>query len=202
MAHRLQLFFVVAVSLLTSAALAHAQTMRFAAGVTPGSGQFLGAPSAFSGQASAGSYTFASSPMQEENGQQQNNGNQSQSPAGNQNPGMNGNPNQNQNQNQEQEKKEAPPEKPQYLTYTHKKKSIQEEAKSGKSSAVDFRSVPAGAEVRVDGYFLGKTPMATQIPLGKHLVSITKWGYRAWEHELNVTSGKSASINPTLHKDW
>jgi PEGA domain len=208
MAHRLRLLCVIAVSLLTSAALAQGQSTSFAGrglagGLAPGSEQSLGAVSAFSGQASAGAYTFASSPKQEDSSQQQNNGNQPQSPGGNPNQGLNGNQNQNQNQNKQgQGKEEAPPEKPHYLTYTPKKKSLQEEAKSGKARDVDFKSVPAGADITVDGYFLGKTPMTAKIPLGKHLVSITKWGYRSWEQELDVTSGKSPSVNPTLHKDW
>jgi PEGA domain len=212
MAHRLRLLCVIAVSLLTSFTLAQAQTTSFsrpgfAGGLAFGSNHSMGAVSAFPGQASAGAYTYASSPKQEDGGQQQGNGNQGQSQGGNQNQGMNRNQNPNQtpnpNQNKQGEgKEEAPPEKPHYLTYTPKKKSLQEEAKSGKALAVEFKSVPAGAEITVDGFFLGKTPMTTQIPLGKHLVSITKWGYQSWAQEMDVANGNSLSVNPTLHKDW
>lgn len=208
MAHRLRLLCVIAISLLTSVALARAQNaslgvVGLAHGLLSSSEPSWVAASAFSGQESGGSYTFASSPKQQSSSPQQNNGNQSQSQSGNQNQSMNGNQNQNQNKNQNgQGKEEAPPEKPHYLTYTPKKKSIQEEAKSGKALAVEFKSVPAGARVTVDGYFMGKTPMTAQIPLGKHLVSITKWGYQTWEQELDVSNGKAPSINPTLRKDW
>jgi PEGA domain len=208
MAHRLRLFCVISVSLLASAALAKGQSASFAgrgfAGdLVMGSGQSTSAVSAFPGQASGNQYTFARSPKQDNSSQQQTDGNQAQNQNGSQTQGSNGNQNQNQSQNnQGQGKEEAPPETPHYLTYTPKEKSLQEEAKSGKALAVDFKSAPSGAEIRVDGYFLGKTPMSSQIPLGKHLVSMTKWGYQSWEQELDVASGKSLSVNPTLNKDW
>ncbi len=118
---------------------------------------------------------------------------------------MAGSQNQNQNQNQKdqgQKKEEAPPEKPSYLTYTVKKKSLEEQAKTGKTLAVDFKSAPAGAAIMVDGYQVGQTPTTVQIPLGKHLVTITKWGYESWSQDLDVASGKNLSLNPSLHKDW
>lgn len=209
MRHQLRVICIVAVSLLTSVGLVYGQSVifsgrEFTRNMPPSFEQSLGAVSAFSGQANAGAYTFASAPkQQEESSQPQGSGNQAQSQAGNQNQGTNGNQNGNPNQNKQgQGNKATPPEKPHYLTYTPKKKSLQEEAKSGKARPVEFKSVPAGAQVTVDGYFLGKTPMTTQIPFGKHLVSISKWGYQSWEHEVNVTAGSSPSVNPTLHKDW
>ncbi len=244
MAHQLRVACIVAISLLTSVALAQGQSVSFsglgfAGSLGPGSYQLLGTVPALVGQSgrtapkssmnrqradSFGyhrypSYGYYASDLEfglpsyfaayfgggyanaygQNGGQQQGNGSQAQSQGGNQNQGMSGN----QNQSKKGEgKAEAPPEKPQYLTYTPKKKTLQEEAKSGKALEVDFKSVPAGAVVTVDGYFLGKTPMTERIPLGKHLVSITKWGYQSWEHELDVSKGKSLSVNPTLHKDW
>lgn len=210
MRHQLRVVGILAVSLLISTAMAKGQSrnvsaLKFAGGLSLSSVKALVAVSAFSGQASSGAYTFARSPQREQTNQQQGNGNQAQNQTGNQNQGTNGNQNQTQNKSQNksgQGNEEAAPEKPHYLTYSPKKKSLQEEAKSGKARSVEFRSVPAGARVTVDGYFLGKTPMTTQIPLGKHLVSIAKWGYQSWEHELNVTAGGSPSVNPALHKDW
>lgn len=210
MSHQLRLVCVIAISFLTSVALAQGQSATFAKqgfsrNLTVGFGQSFGAVSAFSGQASSGNYTFASSPQQADTSQQQSNGNEGQSQGGNQNLGMSGSQNQNPNQNQNnkaQGKEEAPPPKPQYLTYTVKKKSLKEQAKSGKTLAVDFKSAPAGAVITVDGYFVGHTPTTAQIPLGKHLLSITKWGYQSWEQELDVAKGKSLSVKPTLHKDW
>ena len=196
----------MAVSFLASAALGHGQStgyagLGFAGGPVPGSYQSLGMLPALSGQGSADAYAYAGGPYPQSEAPQGGNAapSQGQGQGGNQNP----NANQNQNQNKQgQAKEEAPPEKPHYLTYTPKKKSLQEQAKSGKTLAVDFKSVPAGAEISVDGYFVGHTPTTAQIPLGKHLVSITKWGYRSWEQELDVTGNTSLSVNPTMSKDW
>lgn len=212
MRHQLRVVGIFAISFFISAVLAQAQSWNvLRQALVPAGGfsseQPIGAASAFPGQASSSSYTFASSAKQDESNQQQGNGSQTQSQTGNQSQGMNGNQSQNpgqaRNQNKQgQAKQEAPPEKPQYLTYTPKKKSLQEEVKLGKARPVEFKSVPPGAEITVDGYFLGKTPMTTQIPLGKHLVSITKWGYQSWEQELDVTKGSSPSVDPKLQKDW
>lgn len=205
MSHRVWLMCVMAVSFLTLTTPVWGQSSSVANSPVPGSHQrFLDqAPEAYQSGGSASRYVYASAPKPQESSQQQGNESQGQSQNGNQDQGMAGNQNQNQNQKGQGQKKEtAPPEKPSYLTYTVKKKSLDEQAKTGKTLSVDFKSVPAGATIMVDGYFVGHTPVAKQIPVGKHLVSITKWGYQTWSQELDVASGKNLSVNPSLHKDW
>lgn len=209
MSHRPWLMCIMAVSFLTLTTLGWGQSGSVTNSPVPGSLQrFLdGASDAYQNGGSATRYVYASSPKPQESSQQQGNESQGQSQNGNQNQGMTGSQNQNQGQNQNQngqgkKKEEAPPEKPSYLTYTVKKKSLAEQAKTGKTLSVDFKSVPAGATIMVDGYFVGHTPTTTKIPLGKHLVTITKWGYQSWSQNLDVASGKNLSLNPTLHKDW
>lgn len=213
MSTRLQLVCAIAVSFLTSVAVAHGQGMGSAARGTANllrvAGQPAAAASAFPGQSSSTSYTFAPTPKPQENSQQQGNSSEGQSQTGNQNQGPSANQNSNQTQNQNQnnqgqakDKESAPPPKPSYLTYTVKKKSLEEQAKTGKALAVDFKSAPAGASITVDGYFVGNTPTTVQIPVGKHLVSITKWGYDSWSQELDVAAGKDLSINPKLKSNW
>lgn len=167
------------------------------------SGSVFWAPEYLASNESESAYTFAADPYPQANAPQ--NGNQSQDGS----QGMNGNQNPNQNQNQNrnqgkegQKKEQQPPQQPQYLTYTVKKKSLEEQAKTGKAEPVDFKSSPSDARVTVDGYFLGHTPLTVKIPYGKHLVSITKWGYQGFEQEINVTSKKSVNVNATLGKDW
>jgi hypothetical protein len=214
MSQRLQLVCVIAVSFLASVALAQGQgasaTARGTASLLPDAGQPLAAASAFPGQSSSTTYTFAPTPKAQDNSQQQGNSNQGQSQNGNQNQNQNQSSSANQNQNnqnqnnqaQAKDKEEAPPPKPSYLTYTVKKKSLEEQAKTGKTLAVDFKSVPAGATITVDGYFVGNTPTTAQIPVGKHLVSVTKWGYESWSQELDVAAGKDLSVNPKLKGNW
>lgn len=225
MTHRLRLLCILAISFLTSTALALGQSanslgLSFPGGLPAGSYQSVGTAHAFLGHAlsafpdSSPGTAFANGyvfPAAQSDAQQNGNGNQSQSQSqnqgqnGNQSQGMNGNQNQNQNQNQGKQgqgKQEAPPPKPQYLTYTPKQESLEQRAKSGKAESVDFKSSPAGAQVTVDGYFVGRTPTSARIPFGKHLVSITKWGYQSWEQEIDVTAKTPVSVNPTLNKDW
>ena len=206
MSHRLWLMCVMAVSFLTLTTPVWGQSSSVANSPVPGSQQRIldRSSDAYQDGGSATRYVYASAPKPQESSQQQGNESQGQSQNGNQDQGMAGNQ-QNQNQNQKdqgQKKEEAPPEKPSYLTYTVKKKSLDEQAKTGKTLSVDFKSVPAGATIMVDGYQVGHTPTAVQIPLGKHLVTITKWGYESWSQELDVASGKNLSVNPSLHKDW
>jgi len=206
MSHRLWLMCVVAVSSLTLTTLTRGQSVSDAnAPVRHTQQRFLDQPAAaYQNGGSASPYVYVSTPKPQESSQQQDNESQGQNQNGNQNQGMTGSQqNQNQKQNgQEQKKEEAPPEKPSYLTYTVKKKSLEEQAKTGKTLSVDFKSVPAGATIMVDGYQVGHTPTTVQIPLGKHLVTITKWGYESWSQDLDVASGKNLSLNPSLHKDW
>jgi hypothetical protein len=190
MAHRIRPAAVLAVAFLTFAGLAQGQEKKYVP---------------YSGGSSSSTSANATAPAPQGASQQQGYGTQGQGQTGNSGQGMAGpqalNPNQNGNK-QGQGNEEAPAPKPRYLTYTVKEKSLEEQAKSGKAAPVDFKSVPAGAAVTVDGYYEGNTPITTQIPVGKHLVSITKWGYESWQQELNVSEGKALSLNPTLHKDW
>jgi len=211
MSHRLWVVYVCALSFLTLATLAHGQSVTDISGLQPSSSRHpvYRYSAAYQEGGSASHYVYAPTPKAQDNSQQQNSGTQAQGQNGNQTQSTNGTQNQMQPQpqnpspnDQGQKKEEAPPEKPQYLTYSVQKKSLEEQAKNGKTLAVDFKSAPAGAAVTVDGYFVGNTPATAQIPVGKHLVSITKWGYNAWSKELEVDAGKNLKVNPTLHKDW
>ena len=207
MSNRVWLKCFIAVSFLTMTTLAWGQSASGPRNSVPGSQQRIldRSSEAYQDGGSATHYVYASSPKPQETSQQQSNQSQGQSRNANQNQGMSGNQNQNQNQNQNgraQKKDEAPPEKPSYLTYTVKKKSLEEQAKTGKTLSVDFKSVPAGATITVDGYFVGHTPTTAKIPVGKHLVTITKWGYQSWSQNVDLGTGKTPSVNPTLHKDW
>lgn len=207
MAHRLRLVGIVAVAFFTSAVFAQGQSAGVGSAPASVLQQYFGYQHSASYQAGGSStrYVYPPTPKAQDSGQQQSNNTEGQSQSGNQNQGMAGSQNRNQTQNQNgqgQKKEEAPPEKPSYLTYTVKKKSLEEQVKTGKALPVEFKSVPAGATITVDGYFLGHTPATKQIPVGKHLVTITKWGYQSWSQNLDVASGKKLGVNPSLHKDW
>jgi hypothetical protein len=55
---------------------------------------------------------------------------------------------------------------------------------------VTINSSPAGAEVEVDGAFVGSTPSTISLEPGDHAITITKKGYKQWERKIKVTAGK------------
>ena len=122
--------------------------------------------------------------------------NASQQPNANQQPKQQTNGNQN-------PKEEAPPPAPTYLTYTKEANPGLTGGKaSGKESSVDVKSSPAGADVSVNGYYVGKSPTTVQLPPGQYIITVNKWAYQEYVQVLDVSGGKPASVNPTLHGDW
>jgi hypothetical protein len=58
------------------------------------------------------------------------------------------------------------------------------------NAQLDIVSNPAGAEISVDGNFMGDTPSDITVSSGVHTVTITKHGYKPWERKLTVSGGK------------
>lgn len=65
-------------------------------------------------------------------------------------------------------------------------------------SSVSIRSTPAGAEVTVDGRYLGNTPSTLRLPAGDHVLSITAAGYKTWERRIHLTPGGETNIAALL----
>jgi hypothetical protein len=61
-------------------------------------------------------------------------------------------------------------------------------------------SVPDGADIEVDGNFVGNTPSDVQVSDGEHTVSVKKSGYKDWQRKLKVSSGSSIHLNAELEK--
>lgn len=59
---------------------------------------------------------------------------------------------------------------------------------------VHFESVPAGAEVEVDGLYVGITPLDLRLTEGVHQVVIAKGGFRAWEKRIQAYEGLKVSV--------
>ena len=57
-------------------------------------------------------------------------------------------------------------------------------------------SVPEGADVEVDGFYRGSTPMEVPVSRGIHTVVLTRSGYPPWRKKINVQ--EDLTINPTL----
>jgi hypothetical protein len=59
-------------------------------------------------------------------------------------------------------------------------------------------SIPSGADVLVDGRFVGRTPLRFETDPGRHDVSVSLDGYRTFSQSINIASGETFRINAVL----
>lgn len=60
-------------------------------------------------------------------------------------------------------------------------------------------STPTGAEIQIDGVFVGQTPSSIPTLPGEHFVQISKTGYRAWTRKIATNGGQvtiAAELDP------
>jgi hypothetical protein len=58
------------------------------------------------------------------------------------------------------------------------------------NAQLEITSNPVGAEISVDGNFVGDTPSELAVTPGVHTIAIAKHGYKQWERRLTVPGGK------------
>jgi len=63
-----------------------------------------------------------------------------------------------------------------------------------------FGSTPAGAEVTIDGRYVGSTPSVVGLTTGTHIVVVSMAGFEQWKRELAVTAGSELTVNAVLQK--
>ena len=68
------------------------------------------------------------------------------------------------------------------------------------SAKLQVGSDPAGADIEVDGSFVGNTPSDVQVTEGEHAVSLKKAGFKDWERKVTITGGSSIHLNAELEK--
>ncbi|HEV7219583.1 MAG TPA: PEGA domain-containing protein, partial [Terriglobales bacterium] len=61
-------------------------------------------------------------------------------------------------------------------------------------------SVPDGADIEVDGNFVGNTPSDIDVPAGDHTLSIKKSGFKDWTKNIKISAGSNIHIKPELEK--
>jgi hypothetical protein len=61
-------------------------------------------------------------------------------------------------------------------------------------------SAPDGADIDVDGSFVGNTPSDIQLAEGDHAITVKKSGFKDWERTLKVSGGSSVRLNAELEK--
>jgi hypothetical protein len=65
---------------------------------------------------------------------------------------------------------------------------------------LQLESTPPGADIEVDGSFVGNTPSDIQVAEGDHTITVKKAGFKDWERKLKVSGGNSVHLNAELDK--
>jgi len=73
-------------------------------------------------------------------------------------------------------------------------------AASGQKVKCSFSSTPPGAEITLDGRFVGSTPSTLGLGLGTHVVVLFMPGFAQWKRELTVSDDSQLTVNATLQK--
>jgi hypothetical protein len=74
------------------------------------------------------------------------------------------------------------------------------EPQDGKTVLVEIKSTPDGAEITVDGKFVGSTPSSMRLLVGDHKIKLVKPpAFKTWERTMSVSA--SATIDATLEKE-
>ena len=66
--------------------------------------------------------------------------------------------------------------------------------------AVNVSSNPTGADVAVDGDFVGNSPAALKLSPGKHTITLKMTGYKDWSREITVQAGSQVQLTANLEK--
>jgi len=68
------------------------------------------------------------------------------------------------------------------------------------SSQVSVLSSPDGADILIDGKYMGSTPSTIVLTAGSHTISIQESGYRPWDRTLALVSGSKVTVDARLEK--
>ncbi len=66
------------------------------------------------------------------------------------------------------------------------------------SGSVEIGSDPPGADIYVDGKFVGETPSTLQLAAGTHHLEVKAAGRRSWDRDLEVLKGSRLTLHPAL----
>lgn len=72
-------------------------------------------------------------------------------------------------------------------------------APAAQPNQISMSSTPNGADIEIDGSYVGSTPSVIDVAAGDHSVVITKSGYKSWQRKIKV-SGGSVNVSAELEK--
>lgn len=67
-------------------------------------------------------------------------------------------------------------------------------------STIVIKSTPDGADITVDGKFVGSTPSTLKLAIGEHTITIEKSGFKLWTRAMTVSTAGSVNIDATLDR--
>jgi len=68
-------------------------------------------------------------------------------------------------------------------------------------SAVSIKSNPEGADILIDGKFVGNAPSTVRLVAGDHVIRIEKSGFKAWQRQITVNSAGNINVEGILERD-
>lgn len=68
-------------------------------------------------------------------------------------------------------------------------------------SSIAVKSTPDGADIEVDGKYVGSTPSTVQLKVGDHKIAVKKKGYMTWERTLMLSAGGNIVVDASLEKE-
>jgi hypothetical protein len=75
-----------------------------------------------------------------------------------------------------------------------------DQATNSASARLQIDSTPPGADIEVDGSFVGNTPSDVEVAEGEHTVVVKKAGFKNWERKLKSSAGSSVHLGAELEK--
>jgi hypothetical protein len=73
-------------------------------------------------------------------------------------------------------------------------------AATSSTSKLQIDSSPPGADIEVDGSFVGNTPSDVIVAEGDHTIVVKKSGFKNWERKLKSSAGSSVHLSAELEK--
>lgn len=65
-------------------------------------------------------------------------------------------------------------------------------------ASVVIKSTPEGADITVDGKYVGNAPSTLRLPPGEHNVFIEKSGFKSWQRTISLSPGSIVTIDAAL----
>ena len=66
------------------------------------------------------------------------------------------------------------------------------------TGTIEFASDPSGADIYVDGKFMGQTPATIRLGSGSHHIELTSPGRQIWARDLDVLKDSQVTVHPVL----